>query len=82
MSGKGHENDRHVVPAKDGGWDVKAPGADRASGHFDTQKDAIDRAREIIHNAGGGELITHGTDGKIRDKDTVAPGNDPYPPRG
>ena len=72
---------RHVVPNPDGGWDVRAPGAARASSHHDTQADAIDRGREIVHNAGGGELIIHGRDGKIRDSDTIAPGNDPYPPR-
>lgn len=75
------KNDRSVVPGKDGGWDVRAPGASRASAHSRTQADAIDRAREIVHNAGGGEVRIHGRDGKIRDSDTVAPGNDPNPPR-
>lgn len=73
--------DRHVVPNENGGSDVEAPGADRASAHTDTQADAIDRAREIVHNAGGGEVVIHGRDGRIRDFDTVAPGNDPNPPR-
>ncbi|MGC3995161.1 MAG: DUF2188 domain-containing protein [Propionicimonas sp.] len=49
--------------------------------HTDTQKAAQDRAREIVENAGGGEVVTHGRDGKIRDSDTIAPGNDPFPPR-
>ncbi len=61
---------------------MKAANAKRASAHLDTQAEAIERAREIIHNAGGGELLTHGKDGTIRDKDTIAPGNDPYPPKG
>jgi len=75
-------NQRHVVPSPDGGWDVEAPNSRRASAHFDTQAEAIDRAREIVHNSGGGELVTHGRDRKIRDKDTVPPGHDPYPPKG
>lgn len=75
------KNNRHVVPNKNGGWDVKKPGAGKASAHADTQKQATDRAREIVHNAGGGEVRIHGRDGKIRDSDTVAPGNDPNPPR-
>lgn len=75
------DSDRHVVPNPDGGWDVKKPGAERASSHVDTQADAIDRAREIVHNAGGGEVVIHGRDGQIRDSDTVAPGNDPNPPK-
>jgi hypothetical protein len=74
-------NERHVVPNPDGGWDVKAPGADRSSAHKDTQADAIDRAREIVGNSGGGEVVIHGRDGRIRDSDTISPGHDPFPPR-
>lgn len=77
----GKENDRHVVPSHDGGWGVVAPGSERASSHHDTQQAAIDRAREIVHNAGGGELAIHDRHGVIRDSDTVPPGNDPFPPR-
>jgi len=74
-------NNRHVVPNPGEGWDVKKPGAERSSSHHDTQADAIDRARDIVHNVGGGEVVIHGRDGRIRDSDTVAPGNDPNPPR-
>lgn len=74
-------NRRHVTPNPAGGWDVKKPGASRASAHANTQADAIDRARKIVHNAGGGEVTIHGRNGRIRDSDTVAPGNDPNPPR-
>ena len=42
---------------------------------------AIARARDIVRNAGGGEVVIHGRDGAIRDSDTVSPGNDPNPPR-
>lgn len=75
------DNRRHVVPGKDGGWAVKKADGDRASARADTQAQAIARAKEIVHNAGGGEVTIHGRDGKIRDSDTVAPGNDPNPPR-
>lgn len=75
------KNDRNIVPGKDGGWDVRAPGASRASAHTRTQAEAIDRARVIVGKAGGGEVRIHGRDGKIRDSDTIAPGNDPNPPR-
>lgn len=74
-------NRRHVVPNPEGGWDVRAPNAERSSGHFDTQDQAIDRAREILGNKGGGELTIHRPDGTIRDSDTVSPGSDPNPPR-
>jgi hypothetical protein len=80
MAGK--PNSRHVVPSHKGGWDIEKPGASRKSAHYDTQAEAVDRAREILHNAGGGELNVHGRDGRIREKDTIAPGNDPYPPKG
>ncbi len=72
--------DRHVVPNSKGGWDVVAPNSNRASSHLDTQRDAIDRAREIVENLGGGEVVIHRPSGQIRDSDTVPHGNDPYPP--
>lgn len=74
------KNNRHVVPSK-GGWAVKKPGASRASALARTQAAAVDRARGMVQKAGGGELRIHGRDGRIRDSDTVAPGNDPNPPR-
>ena len=75
------KNRRNVVPNPKGGWDVHAPGASRSSAHTHTQAEAIDRARSIVRNAGGGEVTIHGRDGRIRDSDTVSPGNDPNPPR-
>ncbi|MFC2625062.1 MAG: DUF2188 domain-containing protein [Propionibacterium acidifaciens] len=74
-------NRRHVVPNPNGGWDVRAPGASRASAHYDTQAAAQARARDIVRNAGGGEVTTHNRNGQIRDSDTIPPGNDPCPPR-
>ena len=76
-----NKNNRHVVPNPKGGWDVKAPGAKRASSHHDRQSEAESRAKTIVNNRGGGEVRTHGRDGRIRDSDTVAPANDPNPPR-
>jgi Uncharacterized protein conserved in bacteria (DUF2188) len=73
-------NERHVVRNPGGGWDVKKPGASRASAHLNTQRDAEARAKEILGGGGGGEAVIHGRDGRIRDSDTVAPGNDPAPP--
>jgi len=74
-------NRRIVQQRADGQWEVKKPRADRASAITDTQSAAIDRARGILSNDGGGELTIKGTDGRIRDSDTVPPGNDPNPPR-
>ena len=74
-------NNRHVVPNSEGGWDVKKPRSRRASSHHDTQKEAESRAKEIVGNAGGGEVRIHDKKGRIRDSDTVAPAKDPHPPK-
>jgi hypothetical protein len=77
----GSSNNRHVVPNRNGGWDVKGAGARRASSHHDTQREAESRAKEIVRNLGGGEVKIHDQRGRIRDSDTVAPGRDPNPPK-
>lgn len=73
--------DRMVYKRPDGSWANKRNDADKASSVHSTQKDAEKTAREMLHNQGGGELTTKGVGGKIRSKDTIAPGNDPFPPR-
>ena len=45
---------------------------------MDTQKQAIDIARQIAKNQQS-ELVIHKKDGTIRDKDSY--GNDPHPPK-
>ena len=75
------KNDRIVFKTTDGDWANKKNSADKASSLHNTQKEAEDAARQMLKNQGGGELITKGLDGKIRSKDTIAPGNDPNPPR-
>jgi hypothetical protein len=62
---------RHTVPNPDGGWDVEKPHAERASGHFDTQREAQARGREILRNKGGGENVTHSRAGRIRESDST-----------
>jgi len=75
-------NSRTVYRRSDGKWVNKRDDADRASSLHDTQKDAVDTAKEMLRNQGGGEVTIQGTDkGKFRDKDTVPPGNDPCPPK-
>jgi len=69
----------HVVPNPKGGWDIKKGGSDRSSGHYDTKKQAVDKAREISRNQKT-ELKIHNKDGKISQSDSH--GNDPYPPKG
>jgi uncharacterized protein YdaT len=61
-----NREDRHVTPNPKGGWDVKAPEAERASDHKDTQAEAISRAEEITRNTGG-QTVIHKTDGTTRE---------------
>ena len=70
-----------VVKNTNGGWNSKRDGSSRASSHADTQRDAEADAKRFAGNSGGGEVRVHGLDGKIRDSDTVYPGNDPNPPK-
>jgi uncharacterized protein YdaT len=74
MSGK----NQHVIPHQQG-WAVKSEGASKASSVHETQKEAIDRGREISRKQGT-ELLIHGRDGRIRERDSH--GNDPCPPKG
>jgi hypothetical protein len=69
-------NDRWVVEYPDGGWAVEKENRERVSDILPTQEEAMARARTIIRNLGGGEMIVKGRDGQIRLKDTIAPGND------
>lgn len=73
--------DRTVFRRPDGTWVNQRNDAIRASSVHRTQKDAEDTAREMLRNQGGGELTTQGRNGRFRSKDTIAPGNDPNPPR-
>ena len=72
----------HVTRDKDSGdWRAKREHAKRAAGYYDTQADAEKAAKEMSANSGGGEVKIHSPKGPIRDSDTVAPANDPCPPR-
>ena len=73
--------DRTISGRPDGTWENKRNDAGRASSVHRTQGEAIDAGREMLGNQGGGELTVKGRSGRIRSKDTIAPGNDPFPPR-
>jgi uncharacterized protein YdaT len=74
MSKKG----QHVVP-NGGKWSVRRAGASRASGTFDTQREAVDKAKDLAKRQET-ELYIHGRDGRIRERNSY--GRDPFPPRG
>ena len=70
-------NNKHVVPNPNGGWDVKSGGI--KNGHHATQKAAIQSANTSA-KIERTEVVIHGRDGKFRDKNSY--GKDPYPPKG
>ena len=61
---------QHVTKHPDGGWQVKGSGNSRATIRTATQKDAIIAAKTIAINQKS-EVIIHGTNGRIRAKDSL-----------
>lgn len=74
MSGK----NQHVVPHPSG-WAVRGAGNSRATSVHETQRQATKQARAIAQNQSS-ELLIHGRNGQIRERDSY--GNDPFPPKG
>ena len=68
---------QHVTPKGDK-WQVKGAGNQKATKLFNTQKEAIDYAKNIAKNQRS-EVVIHRPNGTIRDKDSY--GNDPCPPK-
>lgn len=62
------------ITKKENGWSVKTAGSEKAVKITPTQKEAIAVGKTIAQNQKS-ELIIHGTDGKIREKNSY--GNDP-----
>ena len=72
------KKNQHVVK-RDDGWAVKGEGNSRDTSRHNTQSDAFDAARDIAKNQGS-EVLIHGENGRIRERNTY--GKDPYPPKG
>ncbi len=68
----------HVVPS-DNNWAVRTEGAQRAAKITSTQQEAIEIARKMA-KANKSELLVHGENGKIRQKNSYGPDN--FPPKG
>jgi hypothetical protein len=71
------KQDQTVYKRADGKWINKRNDASRASGVHTTQRAAQDQAKSQLKKQGGSELTVKGVDGRIRSKDTIAPGRDP-----
>lgn len=72
MSGK----NQHVVPVGSD-WGIRGEGNSRLTSVYENKTDALQAGREIAINQQS-ELVIHGRDGKIQDKDSF--GHDPVPP--
>lgn len=66
----------HVVKGSNGGWNTKQGGT--AKSHHRTQENAT-KAATVVAKRQKTEVVIHGRDGKIREKNSY--GNDPNPPR-
>ena len=69
---------QRVTKRRDGKWQHKADGNERATKIADTQREAQESAIRVAKRQGG-EVVVHGEDGKIRSKDSF--GKDPNPPK-
>jgi hypothetical protein len=72
-----HGKNLHVIP-RDDKWAVVGEGKSRPSSTFDTQTEAIEAARKLAKDRAG-QLVVHGRNGRIRERDSYA--RDPFPPR-
>lgn len=70
---------QHVTHRPDGNWQVIGAGNQKATAVVKTQKAGIEIATNIARNQQS-EVVIHGLNGKIREKNSY--GNDPYPPKG
>jgi Uncharacterized protein conserved in bacteria (DUF2188) len=68
----GRSNEAHVIPGSGGGWQVVEPGADAAHSQHTTQREAVENAKDLLQQRGGGEAVVHDRDGSIRESDRVA----------
>ena len=74
-------NKRIVGPRRDEpGWQNVDPKG--GTTHHRTQQNADREAGRQLGQTGGGERITQGRDGKIRQKDTIPPARDPRKTKG
>lgn len=71
------KKNQHVVPHPNG-WAIKGEGNDRYTVITETKNEAEKIGREIAKNQKS-ELVIHGRNGLIQDKDSY--GNDPFPPK-
>ena len=70
----GNQNRRDVSGNRRDGYKVTEKG--KTTANAPTQGAAEAKAKAQVDAAGGGQVIIHRPDGRIRDADTVKPGNE------
>lgn len=76
--GRGMGKNQHVV-GHEGGWAVRAEGAQGPSAVFKTQSEAWEKAKSIARKERA-EAVLHGKNGLIRARNTY--GHDPHRSKG
>lgn len=61
----------HVMPVAKRGWAVRAAGASRPSGYYQTRRAALEAAAHRIRRTGGG-IVIHSANGRVRRVTSVA----------
>lgn len=72
------KKNQHVVP-KGHNWAIRGAGNSKVTKVVSTQKEAVQIARKIAINQGS-EMLVHGRNGQIRERNTY--GKDTFPPKG
>lgn len=70
----GNQNRRDVSGNRRDGYKVTGDG--KTTARTRTQGEAEAKAKSQVDRAGGGQVYIHRPDGRIRDADTVKPGNE------
>ena len=56
----------HIVPGKDGNWDVKEEGRDEPLATYRTQQEAVENAKTRAEEHKPGSFVVHDTSGEPR----------------
>lgn len=70
----------HVLPRRDGKWQVKKEGAARATRVTEKKSDAVIEGKKLAKNTALGQLVIHKQDGSIQTEYTY--GADPRSSKG
>lgn len=76
-----HEHDLHIMPHGQR-WKIVRPNNPAPVAVCETQEEAFDLATRMLYESGeGGEVLLHGRDGTVRERNTINR-RDPFPPPG